>query len=187
MSEQIALPRMAGVRQHFDVPPAIDPAEAARRELVLLKKGIQPGRQIAIAVGSRGITNIQAIVQTAVAEVRNAGASPFIIPAMGSHGGATAEGQREILAEYGVSEESLGVPVRPSMDTRRIGATPDGIEVVWSAEAMKADGVIVINRIKPHTDFQSDSIGSGVLKMMVVGLGKRAGAAAYHAASARLG
>jgi hypothetical protein len=187
MSEQIALPRMAGVRQHFDVPPAIDAAEATRREIARLKKGIQPGRHIAIGVGSRGITNIQAIVHAAVAEVRNAGASPFIIPAMGSHGGATPEGQREILAEYGISEERFGVPLRPSMDTRRIGATPEGIEVVWSTEAMKADGVIVINRIKPHTDFQSDSIGSGVLKMMVVGLGKRAGAAAYHAASARLG
>jgi len=187
MAEQIALPRIANVRQHFDVPPAIDPREATRREMASLRKGIQAGRQIAVAVGSRGITDIRAVVETVIAEVRNAGASAFIIPAMGSHGGATPEGQREILAEYGISEETFGVPVRASMDTRRLGVTTDGIEVVWSAEAMGADGIIVINRIKPHTDFQSDSIGSGVLKIMVVGLGKRAGAAAYHAASARHG
>jgi len=106
---------------------------------------------------------------------------------MGSHGGATPEGQREILAEYGISEKALNVPVRPSMDTQVIGATSEGVDVNWSVEALRAGGIIAINRIKPHTDFKSDSIGSGVLKIMVVGLGKRVGAAAYHCASTRFG
>lgn len=149
--------------------------------------GVKPGAQIAVAVGSRGITDILPIVETVVAELRASRLQPFIIPAMGSHGGATAEGQAEILAEYGISEKALDVPVRPAMDTQSLGPTAEGVEVNWSSEASRADGVIVINRIKPHTDFQSDSIGSGVLKIMVVGLGKRVGAAAYHVASTRFG
>ena len=187
MADNVLFPRMVRVRQQFDVPAGVDAREATRGEMARLKSGIRRGAQIAIAVGSRGISNIRPIVETVIGEVRAAGASPFVIPAMGSHGGATAEGQREILAEYGMSEKDLGVPVQPSMDTQVIGATPDGVEINWSAEAMRADGIIVINRIKPHTDFQSDSIGSGVLKIMVVGLGKRTGAAAYHAASTRFG
>ena len=180
-------PKMATVRQRFDVPPAIDAREAVRREMARFAGRLKPGAKIAVAVGSRGITGIREIVETAVNEVRRAGAEPFIVPAMGSHGGATPEGQREILAEYGISEETLHVPVRDSMDVQSLGTTAEGVEVFWSAEALRADGVLVINRIKPHTDFQSDSIGSGVLKIMVVGLGKRVGAAGYHAASARFG
>lgn len=187
MAENVVFPGMVRVRQRFDVPPAIDARDATRREMGQLKGRIKAGAQIAIAVGSRGITDIRLIVETILHEVRSAGATPFIVPAMGSHGGATADGQREILAEYRISEKELGVPVRPLMDTQVIGTTPDGVEVNWSAEALRADGVIVINRIKPHTDFQSDSIGSGVLKIMVVGLGKRVGAAAFHAASTRFG
>jgi hypothetical protein len=187
MADDVAFPRMVRVRQRFDVPPAVDAREATRRELARLKPRIAPGAQIAIAVGSRGITDICPIVETVVSEIRSAGASPFIIPAMGSHGGATPEGQREILAEYGISEAALGAPVRPSMDTEVIGATTEGVDVNWSAEALRADGIFAINRIKPHTDFKSDSIGSGVLKIMVVGLGKRVGAAAYHCAATRFG
>lgn len=187
MTDYVAFPRMARVRQRFDAPAGVEAREAAHGEMARLKSGIRRGAQIAIAVGSRGITDIRPIVEAVIDEVRGSGAAPFVIPAMGSHGGATPEGQREILAEYGLSEKELGVPVQPSMDTQVIGATADGVEINWSAEAMRADGIIVINRIKPHTDFQSDSIGSGVLKIMVVGLGKRAGAAAYHAASTRFG
>ncbi len=178
---------MATVRQKFDVPAPIDVRAAVRREMARLAPRIRPGMQIAIGVGSRGITDTLPTVESMIAEVRAAGAQPFIIPAMGSHGGATPEGQREILAEYGISEEKLGVPIRSGMETRVIGTTAEGVEVNWSAEALGADGIIVVNRVKPHTDFQSDSIGSGVLKIMVVGLGKRTGAAAYHAASTRFG
>jgi hypothetical protein len=187
MANDVAFPRMVRVRQRFDVPRAVDAREAARQEMVKFKSRISRGTQIAIAVGSRGITDILPIVETVISEIRSAGASPFIIPAMGSHGGATPEGQREILAEYGISENVLDVPVRPSMDTQVIGATPEGVDVNWSAEALRAGGIIAINRIKPHTDFKSDSIGSGVLKILVVGLGKRVGAAAYHCASTRFG
>lgn len=187
MTTSIAFPRMLRVRQRFDVPAPIDAHEAVRKEFAALRPRIKVGAQIAVAVGSRGITNIRAIVETVLGEIKVAGAQPFIIPAMGSHGGATAEGQHEILAEYGLSEQTLGVPVRPAMDVQSIGTTTEGVEVLWSSEALRADGVIVINRIKPHTDFQSDTIGSGVLKIMVVGLGKRAGAAAYHVASTRFG
>lgn len=178
---------MIRVRQRFDVPPPIDPREAVCGEFAKLRPRIKSGSQIAVAVGSRGITGLRAAVETILKQLRAAGAKPFIIPAMGSHGGATAEGQREILAEYGISEQTLHVPVRAAMDVQALGVTAEGVEVLWSSEALRADGVIVINRIKPHTDFQSDSIGSGVLKIMVVGLGKRAGAAAYHVASARFG
>jgi hypothetical protein len=187
MAENVAFPRMVRVRQQFDVPAPVDAREVTRREMQRLTPRIKPGAQVGVAVGSRGITNIRSVVEAVLAEIRTAGGAPFILPAMGSHGGATPEGQREILAEYGVSEKELGAPVRPSMDTQVIGATVDGVEVNWSSEAFRADGIIVINRIKPHTDFRSDSIGSGVLKIMVVGLGKRVGAAAYHAASARFG
>jgi hypothetical protein len=182
-----AFPKMATVRQHFDVPPAVDAREAVRCEMAHLAPRIKPGARVAVAVGSRGITSIREIVETTIAEIRRAGGDPFIIPAMGSHGGATPEGQREILAEYGISEQALNVPVRPAMDVQSLGSTAEGVEVFWSAQALAADGILVINRIKPHTDFQSDSIGSGVLKIMVVGLGKRTGAAAYHVASTRFG
>jgi hypothetical protein len=178
---------MLRVRQRFDVPPPIDAREAVRGEFPNLGARIKAGSQIAVAVGSRGITDIRPIVETVLEQIRAAGGQPFIIPAMGSHGGATAEGQREILVEYGISEQALKVSVRPAMDVQSLGTTSEGVEVLWSSEALRADGVIVINRIKPHTDFQSDSIGSGVLKIMVVGLGKRVGAAAYHVASTRFG
>ena len=178
---------MLRVRQRFDVPQPIDAATTVKQEFEKLRPRIKANSEIAIAVGSRGITDIRGIVETIIQEIKVTGAKPFIIPAMGSHGGATAEGQREILAEYGISEQTLNVPVRPAMDVQTLGTTAEGVEVVWSSEALRADGVIVINRIKPHTDFQSDSIGSGVLKIMVVGLGKRAGAAAYHVASTRFG
>jgi len=182
-------PRLATIRQPVPMAPLADVAQAVRDELarIDLRTRVAPGARIAVAAGSRGITDYALIVKTVVEELRAFGAEPFIFPAMGSHGGATAEGQREILAEYGISEQTLNVPVRPAMDVQTLGTTTEGVEVVWSSEALQADGVIVINRIKPHTDFQSDSIGSGVLKIMVVGLGKRAGAAAYHVASTRFG
>ena len=126
------------------------------------------------------------IVAGVLERLKAAGARPFILPAMGSHGGATAEGQREVLASYGVTEEAMGVPVCASMEVRPIGTSPDGVPVLCSVEALAADGIVVINRIKPHTDF-SGALGSGLLKMLVIGLGKHAGASAMHVAASHLG
>jgi len=142
--------------------------------------------RVAVAVGSRGITRLEEIVRAVVDELKQAGANPFIVPAMGSHGGATAEGQVELLGEYGISEANLGVPLNPSMETRLIGTTEDNMPVRFSAAALDADGIVVVNRVKPHTDFKG-TLGSGLLKMMVVGLGKREGASAFHRASNRIG
>ena len=108
-----------------------------------------------------------------------AGARPFIVPAMGSHGGATAEGQAMVLAEYGITPESMGVPIEASMEVRKIGTAFDELDVVFSVPAFQADGVVVINRVKPHTDFHATH-ESGVLKMLVIGLGKREGASQVH-------
>ena len=180
-------PRMMAVRQRFPVSPLLDVRAVVRAEFARTQIQFKPGAKIAVAVGSRGITHLQAIVRAVLDALQAAGAQPFIVPAMGSHGGATPEGQTELLAEYGVSEAQLGVPIRAAMEVERLGATADGVDVFFSAAALRADGVVVINRIKPHTDFRSDTIGSGVLKMIVVGLGKRVGAANFHVASCRFG
>ena len=147
---------------------------------------INSGARIAVAVGSRGISNLPLIVSVAVAWLKEKGALPFIIPAMGSHGGAIPEGQAGILSGYGINEETMGAPVRASLDVTQLGNTDDGTGVYCSNEALSADGILVINRVKPHTDF-SGKIGSGLLKIITIGLGKRMGAATCHAAFAQLG
>ena len=180
-------PRMFPARQKFPASPPLDIPRTLENGFARLADRIKPGAQIAVGVGSRGISNLETIVFSVIDRLKERGAKPFIIPAMGSHGGATPEGQMEILAEYGITSAKLGVPIRAAMESNEIGRTHDGLPVFLSAEAMRADGIIVINRVKPHTDFASDTIGSGVLKMMVIGLGKRAGAAAYHRAALRHG
>ncbi len=180
-------PRMLAVRQKFPAAPPLDLRAVLRQEFAHLQPRLKPGARIAVGVGSRGIDNLQAIVATVLELLKAAGAQPFIVPAMGSHGGATPEGQTEILAGYGITEAQIHAPIHAAMDATRVGATDDGQEVVFSAEALKADGILVINRVKPHTDFVSDSLGSGLLKMLVVGLGKHAGAANYHRAAVRQG
>lgn len=180
------LPRMLRVRQEFSRPPPFDVRAAVAAEFAKLRPAIPRGARIAVGVGSRGITNLPAIVSAVVEELRAAGAEPFIIPAMGSHGGATPDGQREVLAGYGVSEVAMGVPIRPSLDVREVGTTEEGAPVYCSVEALAADGIVLVNRIKPHTDFQG-RIGSGLLKMAVVGLGKQRGAAAMHRAASWVG
>ena len=188
MSTPIAFPRMSAVRQRFPAPSPLDIAATVRREFktqnVLAR--LKPGAQIAVAVGSRGISNIKSIVSAVLEVVKAADAKPFIVPAMGSHGGATPQGQIGVLESYGITEESLDVPIRASMEVERIGASADGVEVFCSVEALRSDGIVIVNRVKPHTDFQG-TLGSGVVKMSVIGLGKRAGAAACHAAATRLG
>lgn len=138
------------------------------------------GRSVAVAVGSRGIDQLATVVGAAIAKLKSLGARPFIFPAMGSHGGATAEGQREILATFGITEESIGAPINASMDTIEIGRTENDIRVFVSRPALEADLMLIINRVKPHTDFTSERIGSGLRKMLVIGLGKAAGAFECH-------
>ena len=181
-----AFPRMLGVRQNFPRTPPLDIRATLHAEFGQVTGRIKPGARIAVAVGSRGITNLQPIVAAVVENLKAAGAQPFIIPAMGSHGGATPEGQRDILSSYDITEASVGAPVRPSLDVEQLGVTADGVPVWCSVEALRADGIVIVNRIKPHTDF-SGTLGSGVVKMLVIGLGKRTGAAAMHAAASRLG
>jgi hypothetical protein len=147
---------------------------------------LNPGSRIAVAVGSRGIADLPAIVAAVLDPLRSAGAIPFIVPAMGSHGGATAKGQRGILAGYGITEATMGVPIDDRMEVTSLGRTDDGIPVWTSTAALNSDGIVLINRVKPHTDF-AGSLGSGLIKMSVVGLGKREGALAFHAAAARAG
>jgi len=177
---------MLRIRQNFPRPPPIDVRATVAAELAKLRPALKPGARIAVGVGSRGITNLVTIVRAVIDELKAAGVNPFIIPAMGSHGGATAEGQREVLATYHVTEESMGVPIRPSMETREVGRSVDGAPAFCSVEALQADGILVVNRIKPHTDFYG-TIGSGLLKMLVIGVGKHAGALAMHRAASRIG
>jgi hypothetical protein len=180
------LPPFVRVRQNFPRTPPLDLAPALASEFERLRPRIGAGARIAIAVGSRGIANLPAIVRKLVDLLRDAGARPFVIPAMGSHGGATPEGQREVLASYGVTESDMGAPIAASLDVKEVGRTGEGAPVYCSTEALAADGIVVVNRIKPHTDF-TGALGSGLLKMCVVGLGKRSGAAAMHLAASRIG
>jgi Lactate racemase N-terminal domain len=151
-----------------------------------LREKIKPGMRIALGVGSRGITNLKEIVKATLGVLIKAGARPFIVPAMGSHGGATAEGQIEMLAGYGVTAESMGVPIEASMEVKKIGTALDGLDVVFSVPALAADGIVVLNRVKPHTDFRG-TLGSGIQKMLVIGFGKQVGANNAHCAAAHLG
>ncbi|MGB8166947.1 MAG: lactate racemase domain-containing protein [Chthoniobacteraceae bacterium] len=180
------LPRLLRIRQNFSPTLPLDIASTIAAEFVNLRPTIHAGARIAVGVGSRGITHLPAIVGAVLEQIRAAGAHPFIIPAMGSHGGATPEGQREVLASYGITEAAMGVPIRASLEVRQVGTTAEGVPVVCSTEALAADGIVLINRIKPHTDFLG-TLGSGLLKMCVIGLGKRAGATAMHLAATQFG
>ena len=145
------------------------------------------GKRVAVAVGSRGIDRIAEMASTVVQWLRARGATPFIMPAMGSHGGATPEGQRGVLATYGVTEAAMLVPIEASMDVAELGETVSGVPVVVSSVALGADAVVLINRVKPHTDFGSAVLGSGLLKMAAIGLGKAEGAFRCHRAASMHG
>jgi hypothetical protein len=134
---------------------------------------------VAVGVGSRGIANLAVMVRATLDVLRDLGAQPFVVAAMGSHGGATAEGQRDLLAEYGVSEQALGVPVRTDMTSVQIGTNSWGEPVWWDKNALEADAVVTVSRVKPHTDFRG-RVESGIAKMLVIGLGKREGASQHH-------
>jgi hypothetical protein len=178
------LPRMFRVRQHFDGRRVSDPAASVVQELerISLQTRVSPGQSVALAVGSRGIANLPVIVEAVVRFVRAVGGQPFIIPAMGSHGGATAEGQVEVLESLGITPATVGCDIRASMDTTIVGTTSDQFPVHIDSLALEADHLILINRIKPHTRF-TGRIQSGLMKMMMIGLGKRNGASLYHRAN----
>jgi hypothetical protein len=176
------LPRFARVRQALPEERIEDVAGAVRAELarIGLQARIQPGWSVAITAGSRGIADIPLVIRTVVEQVRATGGEPFVIPAMGSHGGATPEGQRHVLAEYGITEQSTGAPIRATMDTVELGQLPSGARVYFDAHAAAADATIVVNRVKAHTAFRGE-IESGLCKMTAVGLGKQRGAEQMHA------
>ncbi len=175
------LPRFVEIEQRLYARRIADIPAAARRAFAdaAIERRLRPGQTVAITVGSRGIAKIAEITRAVVAEAKRMGARPFILPAMGSHGGATPAGQTAVLASLGVTPSYVGAPIRASMAVERLGKTKSGIEVFVSREALKADAVIVMNRIKQHTDFEGE-YESGLVKMMAVGMGKRKGAAAMH-------
>jgi hypothetical protein len=176
----ITLPKMVKAEQHFNRIRLDDIEHSVVEELkTKIDLSSFKDKRIAIAVGSRGIANLSTIVKSVVTELKAAGAVPFIVPAMGSHGGATAEGQIKVLASYGVTEERMGVQIVSSMDVVEIGELENGMPVFFDKNAYDADGVVVINRIKPHTDFKG-SFESGIMKMMAIGLGKHKGATTLH-------
>jgi len=176
------MPKMAAVQQRFDDAHISDVEKAVREQLTRpeIAARVNSGMRIAIGAGSRGIANIGITVRTTVQALRELGAKPFVFPAMGSHGGATPEGQQAVLAGYGITEEDVGAPIRATMDTILIGEMKDGTPVHMDRYAHEADGVVLINRIKPHTSFRGP-IESGVVKMIVIGMGKIQGATHMHA------
>src|ERR687894_147897 len=176
------LPKVVKVRQDFPRPRVEDVGEALREQCEKgeIKSRIEAGMRVAITAGSRGISGIDNILASLVSILKDAGAEPFIVPAMGSHGGATAEGQVEILGSLGVTEESVGAPIRSSMEVDELGETESGVPVYMDRIAHQADGVVIVGRIKQHTDFRSD-VESGLMKMSAIGLGKHAQALALHA------
>ena len=182
------LPRFVLAEQHFPDRKIANIPEHIRQELSSSDFGgrIRPGSRIAIGVGSRGISNIATIVRSVVDFWKERGAKPFLFPAMGSHGAATAEGQADVLAHYGIHEATMGAPVISSLDVVSLGKTEEGIETFLDQNAFEADAVFLIGRVKWHTDF-TGSLESGLFKMMAIGLGKFAGARQYHTFAYKLG
>ncbi len=181
--EHVVLPQVALVRQRFQTLAAVAPiaamgaAFAGNPETMAL---IRPGMRIALTVGSRGLASLPDLVRTLVAAVRERGAHPFIVPSMGSHGGATADGQVEVLAQLGITETSMHCPIHSSMETVEVGRLANGMAVRIDRLAYEADGIILFNRIKPHSAFRSAN-ESGLVKMLAIGLGKQSGADNCHA------
>ena len=178
-------PRMIRVKQAFQGPTVEDVPGAVRTALGRLALPVKAGQSVALTVGSRGVVNVAAIVRATVEHMKALGAFPFIIPAMGSHGGGTSEGQRAVLEHYGVTEVTMGCPVHATMDVVQVGEAL-GLPIWLDRYAADADWIGVINRVKPHTGFTGD-IGSGLLKMMTIGTGKHRGAVQAHRANIRLG
>ncbi len=181
-------PKMLRVRQNFPDRRIRDIQGEIRKQLTAagFAARVKPGARIAIGVGSRGIANISTIVRSVVEFWQDAGCHPFIFPAMGSHGAATAEGQADVLAHFGVHEATMGCPVISALDVVSVGSTAEGIETFMDRHAFESDGIFLVGRVKWHTDF-AGKIESGLFKMMAIGLGKFAGAQRYHTYAYKLG
>jgi hypothetical protein len=177
----VPYPKMLRIRQEFERPRVEDVSRAVHEALKQLDLGrvIKPGHTVALTAGSRGIANIPLVLRSVAGFLKEVGARPFLVPAMGSHGGATAEGQRALLESYGITEEYIGAPIKASMEVVSLGTTAEGFPVVLDKHASGADHIGVVARVKPHTGYHG-TIESGLLKMMMIGLGKHAGALAYH-------
>ncbi|MBI2871964.1 MAG: DUF2088 domain-containing protein [Chloroflexi bacterium] len=179
--DRVTFPRIARARQKFPARKPVDVEAEIERELSRpeIASKVKPGQSVAVASGSRGIASIQKITRAVVTQLKEMGAEPFIVPAMGSHGGATAEGQVKVLAHLGITEETVGAPIRSSMDVVRLGTSPSGVPVYFDKLANSADATVLINRVKRHTGFRGP-VESGLLKMMTIGLGKERGANTVH-------
>ncbi|MCF8067962.1 MAG: lactate racemase domain-containing protein [Desulfobacterales bacterium] len=188
MNTEINLPKMIRVRQQFETPVLEDISQEIFSQIDRLKLSskIKKKQSVAIGCSSRGIANYAEIVKATVQKLQVLGLKPFLFPAMGSHGSASSEGQKKVLENYGISEKKMGVPIKSSLDVIQIGETGDRIPVYIDKLAMKADHIVLINRIKMHTEFDAD-IESGLMKMMAIGLGKKIGATRYHQAIMEIG
>ncbi|HSB78200.1 MAG TPA: lactate racemase domain-containing protein [Candidatus Methylomirabilis sp.] len=182
------LPRLYRIRQKLDPPVIADVAAAVRAEIGKLDLAgrLKPGARVAVTGGSRGVANIATILRATCDALKVLRADPFIVPAMGSHGGATADGQLKVLARYGVTPESMAVPILSSMETVEIGRMPWGLPVLVDRNAHQADHIVLVNRVKPHTNFRCH-VESGLMKMLVIGLGKHQGALLAHRAAVDVG
>jgi hypothetical protein len=179
---------MHRIRQRLDPPVVGDVAAAVRAEIAALdlRGRVKPGARVAVTAGSRGVADIAPILRAACDSLKDLGTAPFLVPAMGSHGGATAEGQLQVLARYGVTPESMGVPIHSSMEVVEIGQMSWGLPVLVDRHAYEADHIVLVNRVKPHTNFRCH-VESGLMKMLVIGLGKHQGALLAHRAGVDIG
>ncbi len=180
-------PQMALLKQTFDQSRIDDIPATVTSELERVggRAKIKPGQRVAITAGSRGIANIAVVIKSVVDFMKDCGVEPFIFPAMGSHANAIAEGQKELLSTYGITEETMGCPILATMEVVEIGSNPDGLPIFVDKYAHSADHIVVVNRVKLHTKFEGP-IESGLMKMMAIGMGKRRGANTYHKSSIRL-
>jgi len=181
------LPQMALVEHQFDPQYIEDIPAAVQEEMASLNLGnkVKPGDTVAVTAGSRGVANIDTVIRTIVEEIKKLNAEPFIFPAMGSHGGATAEGQIKVLANLGITEETMGCPIKSDMEPEFLGDASLGYPINVDKNAMSADHIVVVNRVKSHTKFEGP-IESGLMKMMAIGMGKQKGAEYYHKAAVQL-
>ena len=179
-AEDVRIPKMFGIRQIYDKTAISDiPAHIRAQMNNISDHESFRGKKLCITVGSRGIPDLDVIVKTMADILKEWGAAPFIVPAMGSHGGATAEGQRDILATYNITEPSMGIPVKSSMDVVQIGELPDSTPLYCDKYAAESDGIILLNKVKPHTDFRAKH-ESGLAKMLAIGLANHIGATQFH-------
>jgi nickel-dependent lactate racemase len=179
-------PRMVKIRQKYNAPFIKDIRKELSKEIASskLREKLKPNDKVAITAGSRGISHIAEIITAVVKEVKDLGGDPFIVPSMGSHGEATAEGQIAVLKSYGITESYVGAPICSSMEVVRIGEIKEGVPVLMDKIAFNSDAIVVVNRVKPHTSFRGP-VESGLMKMLAIGLGKHAGACLVHSFGSR--